>query len=213
MPALFTRRLLLVEDEQLTRSLLESFLASKGFEVRGAASANEASKIARDFDPDAMVVDISLGDGPSGLDLIHAMQNAKSHIAFVVLSNYSAPPTSIKDLPRVAYLQKKNVADPATLLEALESVLADRDPKNLYPFANQSPLAGLTSTQIEVLSWIAAGLSNQEIASRRSTTIQSVEQLIRRIYDKLGLKRDSSKSLRVQATSLYSSTVGSRAVV
>lgn len=213
MQSAFTRRLLLVEDEQLTRSLLESFLASNGFEVRGAASANEASKIARDFDPDAMVVDISLGDGPSGLDLIHAMKNANPHIAFVVLSNYSAPPTSIKNLPRVAYLQKRSVADPSTLLDALESVLADRDPKNLYPFANQSPLANLTSAQIEALAWIADGLSNQEIANRRGTTIQAAEQLIGRIYDKLELKRDSGKSLRVQATGLYSSTVGSRVVI
>lgn len=209
----FTRRLLLVEDEQLTRSLLEIYLAGKGFEVRSAATAAEASKLARDFDPDAMIVDISLGDGPSGIDLIHAIKNGSPHMAFVVLSNYAVAPTSIKDLSKVAYLQKRNIGDLAMLLQALESVLTDRDPEELFPLTQTNPLSSLTAGQIEVLSWLAAGLSNQEIANRRETTIQSCEQLIRRIYDKLGLKRDSSKSLRVQATGLYTSTAGSKVIL
>ena len=209
----FTRRVLLVEDEQLTRSLLENYLEANGFEVRGAANAAEASKVARDFDPDAMIVDISLGEGPSGIDLIHAIKNASPHMAFVVLSNYAVAPTSIKDLSKVAYLQKRNVGDPGTLLEALDSVLTDRDPEELFPLSQTNPLSSLTAGQIEVLSWLAAGLSNQEIANRRNTTIQSCEQLIRRIYDKLGLKRDSSKSLRVQATGLYTAIAGNKVIL
>jgi DNA-binding NarL/FixJ family response regulator len=204
----FTRRVLLVEDEFLMRSLLEVFLTSHGFEVMGATTALEALKLAKDFDPDAMIVDISLGDGPTGLDLIQAVKNVSPHMAFVVLSNYAVPPVLIKDLLRVAYLQKSNITDSQTLLRALESVLTDQDPKDSFPVRQRNPLSSLTPDQVEVLSWIASGLSNQEIASRRGTKIQSTEQIIRRIYDKLGLKRDSAKSLRVQATGVFASVAG-----
>jgi DNA-binding CsgD family transcriptional regulator len=129
-----------------------------------------------------------------------------------VLSNYSVAPTSIKDLSNVAYLQKRNIGDLAMLLQALESVLTDHDPKELFPLIQANPLSSLTAGQIEVLSWLAAGLSNQEIANRRETTIQACEQLIRRIYDKLGLKREGGKSLRVQASGVYAATAGSKAI-
>jgi DNA-binding NarL/FixJ family response regulator len=204
----FIRRVLLVEDEFLMRALLEVFLGSRGFEVRGATTALEARKIASDFDPDAMIVDISLGEGPSGLDLIHAVNNISPGTAFVVLSNYAVPPVSTKTLPRLAYLQKSKITDPQNLLDALESVLSDQDPEGSFPVAQLNPLSNLTPDQLEVLSWLASGLSNQEIASRRGTKIQSTEQIIRRIYDKLGLKRDSAKSLRVQATSVFASVAG-----
>lgn len=209
----FTRRVLLVEDENLTRSLLEGYLSNHGFEVRGAASATEGAQVLADFDPDAMVVDISLGDGPSGLDLIHAVSHGSPHMAFVVLSNFAVTPSSIKDLPKLAYLQKRHVSNLSHLIEALESVLTDHDPVELFPVEQANPLSTLTASQIEVLEWIASGLSNQEIAHRRGTTIQSTEQLIRRIYDKLGLTRDSSKSLRVQATGLFRSIAGDRVSV
>ncbi len=55
----FRRRLLLVEDEQLTRNLIASFLEHSGFHVASCGSASEAATLAHSFDPDVLVVDIS----------------------------------------------------------------------------------------------------------------------------------------------------------
>lgn len=206
----FTRRLLLVEDEQLTQSLISNLLTQHGFDVAACGSAAEAASIASAFDPDVMVVDISLGEGPTGIDLIHAMRNAYPHLAFVVLSNYAALPSSIEGLKEIAYLRKRDIADPQILVSAVEQVLRDVDASTSFPITQSNALSSLTKQQVEVLALVAAGLSNQEIALRRGTTVQSTEQLIGRIYKALGLKRDSAKSLRVQATSLYSSIVGSQ---
>lgn len=206
----FKRRLLLVEDEQLTQSLISNLLSQRGFEVEACGNASEAATLARTFDPDVMVVDISLGEGPSGIDLIHAMRNAYPHLAFVVLSNFAALPTSIRDLKEIAYLRKRDVADPQMLVNAVEQVLRDVDASSTFPIAQSTALSSLTKQQLDVLALVAAGLSNQEIAQRRGTTIQSTEQLIGRIYKALGLKRDRARSLRVQATSVYSSIMGNQ---
>lgn len=207
---LFSRRLLLVEDEQLMRSLISNLLSQHGFEVEACGSAAEAAHIVSTFDPDVLVVDISLGEGPNGIDLIHAMRNAYPHLAFVVLSNYAVLPTSIQDLSEIAYLRKRDVADPQILVSAVEQVLRDFDASKSFPITQSNALSALTNQQVEVLALMASGLSNQEIALRRGTTVQSTEQLIGRIYKALSLKRNSTKSLRVQATSLYLSIVGTR---
>lgn len=207
-PSLFTRRVLLVEDEQLTRALLSKLVHEAGFDVESCGSAEEAAEIAEKFDPDAMVVDISLGDGPNGLDLIAAMQALNPHLAFVVLSNYAATPEHFKILSKVAYLRKRDVSDPKVLIDALNGVLTDKDPAKSYPLRNVEALSQLTKQQTKVLSMIAQGLSNQEIANRRNTTIQSTEQLITRIYRTLKLERSSASSMRVSATTIYSSLAG-----
>lgn len=204
----FTRRVLLVEDEQLTRALLQTLIAQSGFEVKSCGNAELASEIAETFDPDAMVVDISLGDGPTGLDLIAAMQAARPHLAFVVLSNYAATPAHFKILSKVAYLRKRDVSRPEVLIDALNGVLTDQDPSKTFPLRNIEALSKLTKQQTTVLSMIAQGLTNQEIASRRKTTIQSTEQLITRIYRTLELERSSAVSMRVSATMLYSNIAG-----
>ena len=204
----FRRCLLLVEDEQLTRNLIASFLEHSGFHVASCGSASEAATLAHSFDPDVLVVDISLGAGPTGIDLIHALRNSYPHLAFVVLSNYVALPDSIRDLQKIAYLGKRDISHPEMLVQAIEEVLRDVDPSETFPIAQHNELTSLTRQQREVLALIASGLSNQEIAKRRGTTLQSTEQLIGRIYKSLKLKRNVATSLRVQATMLYTSITG-----
>lgn len=197
-----------MEDEQFTRSLIENLLQQEGFEVKACGNAEAAAALVRDFDPDALVVDISLGEGPTGIDLIYALSHGYPHLAFVVLSNYSALPASLDNLTKVAYLRKRDVADPRMLIQAIEDVLRDTDPSKSFPIEQLTVLSKLTTRQLEVLSLIASGLTNQEIAHRRGTTVESTEQLIGRIYKSLGLRRDSAKSMRVQASAIYTAITG-----
>lgn len=62
-----SRRILLMEDEQFTAPLIEQSLLAQGFDVRTAPDAAQALAEADRFAPDAALIDISLGDGPSGL--------------------------------------------------------------------------------------------------------------------------------------------------
>ena len=57
------RRLLVVEDEPLTASLLAEALRAHNFEVATAADVLAAQKAVKEFDPDAALIDISLEIG------------------------------------------------------------------------------------------------------------------------------------------------------
>ncbi len=55
-------RILAVDDEQMLTDLLAMALRMEGWEVRTASSGLEALQIAREFEPDALVLDIMMPD-------------------------------------------------------------------------------------------------------------------------------------------------------
>lgn len=73
--------MLIVEDEPLMGSLLADALMAHKFEVQIAANVKEAREAVSSFDPDGILLDISLGDGPSGLDLAHVLAAQRPDIA------------------------------------------------------------------------------------------------------------------------------------
>ena len=64
-----TKRILVVEDNDLNRKLFCDVLRASGFAVEPVADGNTAIAMARSFDPNLVVMDIQLAD-ISGLDLI-----------------------------------------------------------------------------------------------------------------------------------------------
>ena len=66
-------RILIVEDEPISRLLLELTLSDAGLDVRSAATREEAIAAAREFRPELIVTDISLADG-SGIDLVREIR-------------------------------------------------------------------------------------------------------------------------------------------
>jgi len=64
------RRLLLVEDEDLIRDLLEEGFSEQGFEVITARSGDLAAHSLKDGDFDILVTDVNMPGHLSGLDLV-----------------------------------------------------------------------------------------------------------------------------------------------
>jgi DNA-binding NarL/FixJ family response regulator len=202
------RKLLVVEDESFIQSLIAGVLDRAGFEIRTCANAVEAKRLVKSFDPDALVVDIELESGPSGLELIAALNRTHPHLGFVVLSSFRPTASDLAALRRTRYLSKKDANDVDALLQEVEAVLTTQDLKS-----SENPVAGgllakLTPTQLDVLKLVAQGYSNAEIAQRRGSSLRGVEQLIARTYEVLGLSRDGKSALRVQATRIYASEAG-----
>ena len=69
-PAEASRRALILDDDPMVGVLLQDLVASFGFTTRRARTVSEARKIMASLDPDVALVDIDLGHGPSGLDLL-----------------------------------------------------------------------------------------------------------------------------------------------
>lgn len=107
MPDCRCLELLLVEDEYLVRLTLAMMLEDHGFRVAEAATGEEALRLLQDgLGMDALVTDIDLGPGISGLVLAERMQVLRPGVPVVFVTG--RPPT-LRDRPRragEAYLVK-----------------------------------------------------------------------------------------------------------
>ena len=194
----FVRRVLVVEDESLLRSLLAANLNSHGFEVQTSANALTASRVVKDFDPDVLVVDIDLGEGANGLELVGALGRQDSTRGYVILSNYSASVKSIPEVPYISYMNKQDVSEPSVLIGEIEGVLRGRVKQ-----MQEDDSAKLTASQIDALRMISEGMTNQQIADKKKQSLRAVEQLLTRTYQAIGITRESGQSMRVVAAQYY----------
>ncbi|MCX6461635.1 MAG: response regulator transcription factor [Actinobacteria bacterium] len=203
-------RVLLVEDEALSRSLIAGLLESGGYVVAAYGNAKDASRSFEAFCPDAIVTDIDLHTGPSGIDLVVAVKKRHPGLKVVILSNYAiAPDLRHSSLADAAYLNKRDLTEPDVLLATLKSLLSNELCGAMDSRIASGPLAPLTAAQAEVLRMVASGLTNEEIAARRFTTVKSVENMVHRIMATLGVSPDHSLNRRVVASQFFTREAGS----
>jgi DNA-binding NarL/FixJ family response regulator len=205
----FARRIIVVDDEPIIRTLVAERLTEFGFETFTAPDALAAKKVVLKEDPDALVVDLDLGDGPSGTELISALSAMNPALGFVLLTNYTPTASELRSAKNIEYLNKREVSDVAAIVSALDRVLQDQGGASM-PQPGESKLAQLTKGQLEVLGMLARGLSNAEIAAQRGVGLRAVEQTIHRIYSTLNLGKRGETSTRVTAARIYSSEMGLR---
>jgi len=201
---MYERSVLVVEDEPFVRGLVAEKLRGNGFRVEVASTAAEARKIAANTDIDIVVMDIDLGPGPSGLDLGIALHKMHPELALVFLTHVPEPRiygVDVKSVPKnAAYLLKERLSDPNVLNDAIEAALRDRvGPEFRDDLKPSHPLMNVSKTQLDVLRMIAKGLSNQQIAEERGTTLRAVENLVNRAIAAAGIDAKSKTSARVIA--------------
>jgi len=214
-------KVLIVEDEGLMRDMLRvSLSAYSNLEVVGAVGDGESAvRAAEELGPDVMLMDIELGDGPSGIEAGHRIRALQPRIGIVILS-FHHEKQYIAGLPAErasgwSYLLKQSVTDTAALTRAIEGSAAGfvvLDPaivEGLRPAANSS-LERLTVRQCEVLELMAQGYSNAAIGERLTISQKSVENHINTIFQELGVSREDPVHPRVKAVLSYLQQTHSR---
>lgn len=201
------RKLLVVEDEPLMASLLAQTLTAANFVVEIASNAASARKTIDRFDPDILLLDISLGDGPSGVHLAHVIHETRPDIAILILTKHadakSATAEGLEIPPNVGFLRKHLVNDIQYLLNAIEKVLTDRPDEVRQDQASENPLTKLGQQALRVLSLIAQGYNNNEIALQMDLSVKSIERWIETIYKELEIESKGSINPRVEAARRY----------
>jgi DNA-binding NarL/FixJ family response regulator len=207
------RGVVVVEDDPMTRGLIANTLKAAGFTVETAANAVEARRIIAQTDPDAVVLDIDLGMGPTGIDLADALLRDHPHLTLLFLthlpdSRFAGRQTG--SIPKKAgYMRKERLVQPEVLVETLEALLrGDSDCDTRDDLDPDRPFAKLSRTQIEVIRMVALGLSNQQIADKRGTSVRAVQDLISRCLENLGIDDQSPGSTRVAAARQYIAAAG-----
>jgi len=208
----FVRRLLLVEDEPLTATLLAEVLAGEGFHVAVSHDVVDARREVTEFDPDCVIIDISLGPGPSGADLAHALHHERPDIALVFLTRHPDMRTAglrVEDVPEgIGFVRKDRVNDTAYLVAAIEQVLRNTPTSVRHDADPTRPLSSLSERQLEVLRMLALGYTNEAIARARGVGLSTVERWIAGVFKDLGIAGGGDVNSRVEAVRQYVAVVG-----
>lgn len=114
--------ILVVDDDQRLRSLLQRFLAEHGFRVTTAETAEMARDRLRFLQPDLMVLDVMM-PGESGLSLTQSLKDEASGIPIILLTAAGAPEDRIAGFEAGAddYLAKP--FDPRELVLRIRAML------------------------------------------------------------------------------------------
>lgn len=202
-----SRGVLLVDDDDFTRMTVRAVLASLDYDVIGdAANVVTAMDLARAGRPDLAVIDLDLGEGPTGIDLAHGLRTLLPSIGLVMLSSYADPRLigrRTRPLPEgTQYLSKQSVGDARVLDDALRRAL------ELDDAATPTGGTALSDTQIEMMRLIAAGYSNAEIAKRMWITEDGVNRAVTRLVKQLGLQVTKEHNTRVLISRAYAELAG-----
>ena len=172
----------------------------------------------------AAVVDLDLGEGPTGIDLAHRLRQIVPQIGIVVLSTYVEPRLIGSRQPalppRALYVVKQSIDDPRFLLDAvLQSMAQDQagsvagnGRRSSGPIARRSsgPIARLRDNQVEIMRLVASGLTNAQIAQELLMSEKAVEKSVARLIKQLGIATSREYNQRVLiAQEYYRMTRGS----
>lgn len=203
----FGHRLLLVDDDEFLRSMLVESLTKAGCEVRDSGTVAGAIEILTDFDPNAVLCDLNLGDGPSGIDLLKRIEIDYPWMGQVILSSHRSVELAIgKSLSipgNAVYLVKSLIRSPTEIIEGIQQAISLRSPHQQNEPNSDDGAISLTNEQAKILRYLAAGYSNSAIAEARGTTLRATEAMVQRTFAALGLEADPNRSQRVLAVNLW----------
>ncbi len=209
---------LVVDDDPFTLGMLATALTSLGWHpVRSAASAAEAMWMASHGNLAVAVLDLDLGEGPTGIDLAHGLRRIHPAIGLVIISTYAEPRLMGLNLPALPvdsiYLVKRTVTDTEVLGRSIQLAIERPDPAhNAIAGDDQLPREALSDLNIEIMRLIATGASNAEIARLRVMSISGVEKAVARIIRQLGIPGGKESSQRVLIAQAYFRLTGAVSV-
>ena len=205
---MYQRNIVVVEDDDLLRSLLADSLERAGFRVTTAANAADARRAIHTADPDAVVLDIDLGQGPNGFDIAETLRRDSKDVGIVFLTSVPDPRFMGKESKQIpkneAYVNKSLISESKIIIDALEAVLRESDLKDFrHHEIENRPLGNLSNTQVEIIKLLSEGKTNQQIAELRERSLGSTESMIARTLEALGIQNDKDVNRRVAAVRKY----------
>jgi DNA-binding NarL/FixJ family response regulator len=204
-------RVVVVDDHAVVRDGLAQLLAaSPEIELAGtAANGEDAVRVTLEQRPDVVLMDLSM----PGIDGIEATRRVKEQLAqtnVLVLTSYSDKERVLAalDAGAIGYLLKD--AEPAEIVEAVRA--ASRGESPLHPRAvlaarrGGDPLDELTDREREVLSLLAAGLQNKQIARRLEISEKTVKAHLTSVFRRIGVADRMQAALWAQERGLRRTT-------
>jgi DNA-binding NarL/FixJ family response regulator len=203
----FQFKVLVVEDEEFTRTMVSQYLTMVGMTIKSVSSVKEALFVMDEFDPNVVVSDLDLGPGPDGADLLNRVDQERPWVGLVVLSSHASPtlaiPTGTRIPARAIYLVKSDMRATSELVEAIESSIKSVPMQHAHEESNGQSRLMISTAQGEILRLMAEGLSNAAIAQRRGVTLRAAESLVQRTIAALNISPNPDTNPRVLAVRMW----------
>ena len=195
----------ILEDDPLTRNAIAEALQSRGYKiVAKAATAVEFLASFKRTPMDVALLDLHLGEGPTGVDVANEIRNANRILGIVFLTSFSDPrllSPSLRELPKGSRYVTKGSIDDIEVLE--KEIIASMEDVETGANRSRSDLDQLTDGQIETLRLVAAGCTNSQIAKERYVTEKTVEATLARIAKVLNLNLPEGHNARIHMAQVY----------
>lgn len=199
-------RVLVVDDHEVVRTGLRAFLELlRDVEIVGEAHDGSAAvAMARRLAPDVILMDL-LMPNVDGLTAIERIKGELPQVEIVAMTSFleEEKVTAALEAGASGYLLKDASAD--RVAEAIRSAHAGDvhlDPavarlltQRMRTKRVESPVEPLTEREREVLSLLARGLSNKEIATELFITERTARTYVSNILGKLGLASRTQAAL------------------
>jgi NarL family two-component system response regulator LiaR len=200
-------KILLIDDHPVVRKGIRAIIETdEAFEIIGEGNnGKEAVQKYEQLSPDVVLMDLVMPE-MDGIEAIRQIRAKNPNARILVLTSFSTDDKVFTAIQAGAsgYLLKDS--DPDDLLRSINQVYRGESSvhpaiarKLLNEFAQpksqKSEIEPLTDREKEVLTFIAQGLSNQEIASKMVVSKATVHSHVSRILAKLQLESRTQAAL------------------
>jgi DNA-binding NarL/FixJ family response regulator len=196
-------RIFIVDDHAIFReSLTAVFGLHKDFQVVGqAGSVDEAKSLLSKLEPDILLLDMKLGGGQSGLDLLREMTDLNGKTKTIVVAGGESNEADavqamrlgargylVKDCPTDLFIkcirkvQSGEVWLDGQLTEAVLTALSGKQSDG-----EASEKSDLSRRELEVIQLVIQGFKNKDIAAKLFISEKTVKNHLSAIFNKLGV--------------------------
>jgi len=202
----FQLKVLLVEDDLFTQQLIADVLERRNMQVRSVSDAASAIEDMATFEPNVVVTDLDLGNGPDGSDLLQYIEMNMPWIGKVVLTSHSSPTLALSPgrtlASDVTILIKPKVSTQEIYDAVLDALGQVNEPRNMSLEIDDA-IHIVSKAQAELLKLMAEGLSNAALARHRNRSLNATEAMVHRLFLSLGIATHPDVNPRVVAVRMW----------
>lgn len=191
-------RVLIISDNPLARMGIQSLVKEMpGVAEAGSGTIPDAPSLAAQLHPDAVLLHVGVGDAED-VESIARLAAAQPGLPLVALSDQTSGLAQALSAGASALLPAG--VDAETLSAALVASTNDLvtfgradlpaflPTEEGIPSSAQAPVESLTARELEVLQWMARGLTNRQIAQRLRISEHTIKFHVTAVLGKLGAR-------------------------
>ncbi|RLQ97284.1 response regulator transcription factor [Falsibacillus albus] len=190
-------KVLIVDDHEMVRLGMKSYLMTeKRIELVGeASSGQEAAQLAKNHEPDVILMDLLMEDG-TGIEATRNVLSFLPNCKIIILTSYYDDEQVFPALEAGAHSYLLKTAKAEEVADAIYKSMKGEvviEPKvatkmmNRFRSKEKKPHDELTERELDVLKCLGEGMTNLEISESLFIGIKTVKTHVSNILGKLGV--------------------------